>query len=247
MSQGVDVLQDKIDSAAALLRSALARHGDGLVYPSSFGAEASVLIDLIGRNGLKIPVLTLDTGRLPQATYDVIEAVERRYGIQVQVVFPDEHEVEQMVREHGVNLFRHSVEERKLCCQVRKVNPLNRALAGRQAWITGRRHGQSDGRSGLEAVEHDPVYGLTKYNPLLTWSWDEIWQYIRAHDVPYNRLHDHFYHSIGCECCTRAIAVGEDERAGRWWWENGESLAECGLHVTSPILKQVEGEAGEGI
>jgi phosphoadenosine phosphosulfate reductase len=247
MSQGLEALQDKMGSAVNLLRTALVKHGDGLVYPSSFAAEASVLIDLISRHGLSIPVLTLDTGRLPQATYDVIEAVEQRYGIQVQVVFPDEHEVEQMVRSHGVNLFRHSVEERKLCCQVRKVNPLNRVLAGKEAWITGRRRDQSDGRAGLETVEQDPVYGLTKYNPLLAWTWEDIWEYIRAHDVPYNKLHDHFYRSIGCECCTRAIAVGEDERAGRWWWENGESLAECGLHVTSPILKRVEGEAGEGI
>ena len=241
------MLRDKIDSAVALLRSALEKHGDGLVYPSSFAAEASVLIDLIARNGLPIQILTLDTGRLPQATYDVIEAVEQKYGINVQVVFPDCREVEQMVREHGVNLFRHSVEERKLCCQVRKVNPLNRALKGKTAWITGRRRDQSEGRGDLQSVELDPVYGLTKYNPLLEWSWDEIWEYIRANDVPYNRLHDHFYHSIGCECCTRAISVGEDPRAGRWWWENEDALAECGLHVISPILKKAEGEAGEGI
>ena len=241
------MLHDKVESALALLRTAQQKHGGGLVYPSSFGAEASVLIDLICRHIQPIPVLTLDTGRLPQATYDVIEAVERRYGIRVQVVFPDEREVERMVREFGVNLFRHSVEGRKLCCQVRKVNPLNRALADKQAWITGRRRDQSEGRAELQAIEKDPVYGLIKYNPLLAWSWDDIWEYIRAHDVPYNKLHDHFYHSIGCECCTRAIAVGEDERAGRWWWENEESLAECGLHVISPVLNRSEGEAGEGI
>ena len=240
-------MQDRIDAAVALLRQAMAEQGEGLVYPSSFGAEASVLIDLICRHGLDIPVLTLDTGRLPQSTYDVIEAVEQRYGMRVRVVFPDCREVEQMVREHGVNLFRHSVQERKLCCQVRKVNPLSRALADKTAWITGRRRDQSEGRAELVPVERDPVYGLTKYNPLFAWDWDGIWEYIRAFGVPYNRLHDHFYHSIGCECCTRAIAVGEDERAGRWWWESEESLAECGLHVTSPILKPVEGEAGEGI
>jgi phosphoadenosine phosphosulfate reductase len=247
MSKGVDVLQDKIDAAVALLREALDMHGDGLVYPASFGAEASVMIDLIWRHGLEIPVLTLDTGRLPQATYDVIEAVEKRYGINVSVIFPDCREIQHMVQEHGVNLFRHSVEQRKLCCQVRKVSPLSRALEGRTAWVTGRRRDQSEGRAELQAVEYDPVYGLTKYNPLLAWSWDEAWTYIHTFDVPYNRLHDHFYHSIGCECCTRAIAVGEDERAGRWWWENEESLAECGLHVISPVLKQADGEAGEGI
>jgi len=241
------VLRDKINAAVTLLRTALEKHGEGLVYPSSFAAEASVMIDLIARNGLPIQILTLDTGRLPQATYDVIEAVEKKYGIKVQVVFPDCREVEQMVREHGVNLFRHSPEERKLCCQVRKVNPLNRVLKGKEAWVTGRRRDQSEGRGELQSIEVDPVYGLTKYNPLLEWSWDEIWEYIRANDVPYNKLHDHFYHSIGCECCTRAISVGEDPRAGRWWWENEESLAECGLHVISPILKKDEGQAGEGI
>lgn len=247
MDKELHVLQDKIDAAVTLLRTAVADHGEGLAYPSSFGAEASVLIDLICRHDLGIPVLTLDTGRLPQATYDVIEAVEDRYGIRVQVVFPDGAEVERMVQDHGVNLFRHSVEARKLCCQVRKVHPLNRALAGKTAWITGRRHDQSTGRADLASVERDSVYGLTKYNPLLAWSWDEIWDYIRAVDAPYNKLHDHFYHSIGCECCTRAIAVGEDERAGRWWWENDDALAECGLHVISPILPKAEGEAGEGI
>jgi len=244
---GVCVSQDKIDSAIALLKLAVANHGDGLVYPSSFAAEASVMIDLIARNNLPIPVLTLDTGRLPQATYDVIGEVEERYGIKVQVVFPDCREVEQMVREHGVNLFRHSVEERKLCCQVRKVNPLNRALHGKTSWVTGRRREQSEGRGELQAIEKDPVYGLTKYNPLLEWSWDEIWEYIRAYDAPYNKLHDHFYHSIGCECCTRAISLGEDPRAGRWWWENEDSVAECGLHVISPILDKPAGEEGEGI
>jgi len=241
------VLQDKIDSAIALLRQAVAEQGDGLVYPSSFAAEASVMLDLIARNHLPIPVLTLDTGRLPQATYDVIGEVEERYGIKVHVVFPDCREVEQMVREHGVNLFRHSVEERKLCCQVRKVNPLNRALHGKTSWVTGRRREQSEGRGELQTIEKDPVYGLTKYNPLLEWSWDEIWEYIRTYDTPYNKLHDHFYHSIGCECCTRAISLGEDPRAGRWWWENEDSVAECGLHVISPILDRPAGEEGEGI
>lgn len=238
---------NKIDLAVALLKEALAEHGEGLVYPSSFAAEASVLIDLIARNKLPIPVLTLDTGRLPQATYDVIEEVEKRYGMKVQVVFPDPREVEQMVRKHGVNLFHNSVKERKLCCRIRKVNPLNRALQGKTAWITGRRREQSDERNELQSIERDPVYGLAKYNPLLEWSWDEIWDYIRANDVPYNKLHDHFYHSIGCECCTRAISVGEDPRAGRWWWENDESMAECGLHVISPILERPAGEEGEGI
>ncbi len=240
-------MNHKIEAALQILKKAVDTHGNGLVYPCSFGAEGSVMIDLICRHDLGIPVLTLDTGRLPQATYDVIDAVEKRYGIRVQVVVPDNSEVESMVQEHGVNLFRQSVELRKRCCEVRKVHPLMRSLKGKQAWLTGRRREQSKGRAGLSSVESDPVYNLTKYNPLLDWTWDDLWAYIKAYDVPYNKLHDAHYLSIGCECCTRAITVGEDERAGRWWWENDEIAAECGLHVMS--LKEVSGEieGGEGI
>jgi len=236
-----------IEQAVELLREAKQRHGDGLVYPCSMGLEGSVMVDLIYSNGLDIPILTLDTGRLPQATYDVITAFEERYGIRVQVLFPDCHEVEAMVREHGVNLFRQSVELRKSCCEIRKIRPLMRALEGKQAWITGRRRQQSKGRLDLQSIETDPIYGLKKYNPLLEWSLQEVEAYIRENDLPYNRLHDAHYQSIGCECCTRAITIGEDERAGRWWWENDDVAAECGLHVMS--IKQVTGdiEGGEGI
>jgi len=240
-------MEAKINQAVALLREARQAHGSGLVYPCSMGVEGSVMVDLICRFDLDIPVLTLDTGRLPQSTYDVIAAFEERYGIRVSVIFPDCHEVEAMVSEHGVNLFRRSVELRKQCCEIRKVHPLMRALEGKQAWITGRRHEQSKGRAGLQAIETDPVNDLKKYNPLLNWSMDEVLAYIQQYDVPYNKLHDAHYHSIGCECCTRAITVGEDERAGRWWWENDDVAAECGLHVMS--IKQVIGEIedGEGI
>jgi len=240
-------MEAKINQAVALLKQALQEHGDGLVYPCSMGIESSVMVDLICRHGLDIPVMTLDTGRLPQATYDVIAAFEQRYGIRVAVIFPDCHEVEAMVREHGVNLFRKSVELRKKCCEIRKVHPMLRALQGKSAWLTGRRRGQSKGRAGLQEVETDPVYDLKKYNPLLNWDMDEVLEYIKTYDVPYNILHDAHYHSIGCECCTRAITVGEDERAGRWWWENDDVAAECGLHVMS--IKQVTGkiEDGEGI
>jgi len=236
-----------VEQAVNLLREAKERHGDGLVYPCSMGLEGSVMVDLIHTNGLGIPIMTLDTGRLPQATYDVISAFEKRYGIRVQVLFPDCHEVEAMVREHGVNLFRESVDMRKTCCEVRKIRPLMRALEGKQAWITGRRRQQSKGRSDLQSIETDPIYGLKKYNPLLEWSLKDVEAYVRSNGLPYNRLHDAHYQSIGCECCTRAIAVGEDERAGRWWWENDDVAAECGLHVMS--LKQVTGdiEGGEGI
>ncbi len=236
-----------VEQAVDLLEEAKQLHGDRLAYPCSMGLESSVMIDLIHRNGLDIPMMTLDTGRLPQATYDVIAAVEQRYGARIRVIFPDCHEVEAMVREHGVNLFRKSPELRKTCCDIRKVRPLNRALQGMEAWITGRRRQQSKGRLGLEFVETDPTSDMKKYNPLLEWSLDDVWEYVKANDVPYNRLHDAHYQSIGCECCTRAITVGEDERAGRWWWENDDVVAECGLHVMS--IKQVVGEIedGEGI
>jgi len=240
-------VKELIDEAVALLRRAKEKHGDKLVYPSSMAVEGSVMIDLIARHGLDIPVITLDTGRLPQATYEVIETVEARYGIKVQVIFPDCREVEEMVREQGVNLFYRSPENRKRCCEVRKVLPLRRALQGKEAWITGRRRAQAKNRAEIAEVEDDPVYGLIKYNPLRHWTEDDVWAYIREFDVPYNRLHDQHFVSIGCEPCTRAIAVGEDPRSGRWWWENEETLAECGLHVVSLKSGRGEGEQGEGI
>jgi len=189
--------------------------------------------------------MTLDTGRLPQATYELMQKMREHYGIDLEIMFPDQNEVEAMVRERGVNLFYHSVENRKLCCGIRKVHPLKRALTGMEAWITGRRRDQSENRAVVQPVEDDPVFGLIKYNPMLDWTESDIWAYIREHDVPYNRLHDEHYVSIGCESCTRAIAAGEDPRAGRWWWENEDTLAECGLHVSS--LNVGEGESGEGI
>jgi len=240
-------MDEKIEQAMALLRRASDEQGAGLAYPCSFGPEGSVLLDLMDKCGLAIPVMTLDTGRLPQATYDVIEASEKRYGIKVRVLFPDCAEVEAMVRQHGVNLFRQSLELRKRCCEVRKVHPLQRALSGYSAWITGRRREQSEGRAELSRIEKDAVYGLTKYNPLLDWSWKEIMLYLRQYAVPYNRLLDLHYHSIGCECCTRAITVGEDERAGRWWWEQGDAASECGLHVITPIAIDGRVKQGEGI
>lgn len=235
---------DHLAFAVQLLRQAKARHGDKLVYPCSLGAEGVVLIDLICRYAPGIRIVTLDTGRLPQATYELMDAVRKRYAIDLEVVMPLAEEVEEMVRQHGVNLFYDSVENRKLCCEVRKVRPLRRALAGMEAWITGRRCEQSAERAGMNAIEDDAVFGLIKYNPLLHWTWQQVWEHIHAFDVPYNRLHDEHYVSIGCEPCTRAITIGEDPRAGRWWWER-ETAAECGLHV-SPI-KKGEGERGEGI
>jgi len=240
-------LKKKIDSSLAILREAWASYGDGLVYPCSFGGESSVLLDLIHQAKLPIQVLTLDTGRLPQATYDFIDEVRRYYHMDVQIVFPDCQEVETMLLQYGPNLFLESPALRKHCCEIRKVHPLQRVLRDKRAWITGRRREQSKGREHIQIKESDHVYGLVKYNPILDWRWEEVRRYIDEHDIPYNHLLDRHYVSIGCECCTRAITIGEDPRAGRWWWENEDTVAECGLHVTSIRRRSGENEQGEGI
>ena len=222
----------KAAAALALLREAVAEfgtHGE-LAFANSFGAEDMVLTDLILSNALPITVFSLDTGRLPAETYSLIGEVERRYGSKLEIYFPDASAVETFVRSHGINAFYDSVELRKACCGVRKMEPLRRALAGRKAWITGLRAAQSVTRAGLPVRETDTANGLEKLNPLSDWTETEVWAYIRMNEVPYNALHDQFYPSIGCAPCTRAIAVGEDVRAGRWWWENPETK-ECGLHV----------------
>ncbi len=237
-------LDEKVQQTVQRLREAVRAHPGRIVYPCSMGLEGSVLIDLIARHKLPIPIVTIDTGRLPQETFDLIERIRERYGIAIRIVFPDCREVEAMVAEHGPNLFYRSVELRKLCCEVRKVRVLARVLADYDAWITGRRREQSPERAQLPWVEtDDPIYGKIKYNPLLDWTWKELWAYVRANDVPYHALHDRFYHSIGCAPCTRPIAVGEDPRAGRWWWEEGVAK-ECGLHLAPHAG---EGEFGDGI
>jgi phosphoadenosine phosphosulfate reductase len=201
-----------------------------VVIVASFQAESSVLIDMASRIRKDLTVLTLDTGRLPQQTYDMIDRVRDRYGIEVQVVSPDPADLRTMVGRHGVNLFYQSPEMRRLCCDVRKSRPLARALVGYDAWVTGVRRQQAETRSQTEVVAPDRTHeGLTKVAPLAGWSKDEVWSYIREHDVPYHSLYDLGYTSIGCAPCTRATTEGEDERAGRWWWEVNE-VKECGLH-----------------
>jgi len=229
-------VKEKVDQSIELLKKAEDQYGADIVFACSFGAEDVVLIDLISRYAPSIRIATLDTGRLPQATYDVMDACRERYGVDIDVHFPDAEEVEQIVREHGLNLFYHSVENRKRCCEVRKIHPLRRALAGKKAWITGLRREQADSRQTMAAIEDDGHFGIKKFNPLIEWTQDDVWAYIRENDVPYNALHDQHYPSIGCAPCTRAIAAGEDPRAGRWWWENEEGVAECGLHA-SPLKK----------
>jgi len=192
-------MKDLIDEAVTLLQKAKAKHGDRLVYSCSLGSQGMVLIDLICRNHLDIRIVTLDTGRLPASTYNLMDEIRERYGNVLYVLFPEAEAVQPMVQEHGVNLFLQSVENRKLCCQVRKVQPLKKELAGMEAWITGRRKDQAKNRADIEPVEDDPVYGLKKYNPMRNWTEKDIWSYIRENDLPYNKLHDEFYVSIGCE------------------------------------------------
>jgi phosphoadenosine phosphosulfate reductase len=227
----------KVDETIALLKRAEDEYGPDLVFASSFGAEDVVLIDLISKHTPSIQIVTLDTGRLPQQTYDVMDACRDKYGIKIEIYFPDTAEVEAMVRESGLNLFYHSVENRKRCCEIRKIHPLTRALSGKKAWITGVRREQADSRQTMAAIEDDTHFRLKKFNPLIEWSEAEVWSYIRDNNVPYNALHDQHYPSIGCDCCTRAITVGEDPRSGRWWWEQEDGVAECGLHA-SPIKRK---------
>jgi phosphoadenosine phosphosulfate reductase len=199
------------------------------VFASSLGAEDMVITDRIYRQALPIGIFTLDTGRLPEETHSLMAAIGKHYGQRPQVYFPQTAAVEAYVASNGINAFYENTELRKACCQVRKVEPLRRALAGKKAWITGLRRGQSATRGEVDVEAFDTANGLMKFNPLADWSDAQVWDYLRAHHVPCNALHDRHYPSIGCAPCTRAIAVGEDIRAGRWWWEDAQ-LKECGLH-----------------
>jgi phosphoadenosine phosphosulfate reductase len=217
-------------SAEDVVRFALEKFGRKAALSSSFGAEDMVLIDILMNVDPTARIFTLDTGRLPQETYNVIDATRERYGATIEVFVPQAEAVQAMVAEHGANLFYHSVENRQLCCGVRKMEPLRRALSGLDAWITGLRREQSVTRTGVHKLHWDEGNKLVKVNPLVDWTREDVWAYIRDHNVPYNALHDRGYPSIGCGPCTRAVQPGEHERAGRWWWEHPETK-ECGLHV----------------
>ncbi|HSI56641.1 MAG TPA: phosphoadenylyl-sulfate reductase [Ideonella sp.] len=219
----------RLTRARELLREAAEAHPGRIVQSSSLGAEAMVLTDLIARDGLAIQVATLQTGALHPETLAMIPRIEAHYGLKVEIHEPRKEAVVHFVRKNGSDAMYRSLDLRKACCEMRKVEPLARMLEGRTAWITGRRREQSEHRDGVAEIEFDSD-GRTKYNPLADWSMADLWHYIATRDVPYNELHDHFYPSIGCAPCTRAIAVGEDARAGRWWWED-EATRECGLHV----------------
>jgi phosphoadenosine phosphosulfate reductase len=219
--------------AAGILRETIDQYGHKVVMATSFQLGGLVLLDMVHRLDKRVRVFSLDTGRLPEETYQCAEQVRLRYGINVEWVFPHHAAVEKLIREKGMYSFRDSVANRKECCGIRKVEPLTRALAGADAWITGRRSSQSESRKQMSLVEDDPVQpGRVKVNPLLYWSKAELWEYIQTNNVPYNRLYDKGYLSIGCECCTRPCQEGEDERAGRWWWESPDLHKECGLHFT---------------
>jgi len=233
MSGNMSALEQKVEQVKAVLAEAV-RDYSPVCFANSLGAEDMVLTDLIARFQPDIEMFTLDTGRLPQETYDLMQAVRERYKAPLKVYFPEAGDVEGYVAQHGVNGFYDSVENRKACCYIRKVAPLKRALAGKQAWITGMRRDQAVTRDSLEVSAFDADQGLHKFNPLLDWSNAEVWEYLKQNEVPYNALHDKFYPSIGCAPCTRNVTPGEDIRSGRWWWENPENK-ECGLHVSGIV------------
>jgi len=219
--------------AADVLAWGIERFHPKLALVTAFQAEGMVLLDMASRIQRDIRVVTIDTGRLPDETYELIDQVRGRYGIVVEVVFPDAAQVETMVERHGFNLFRHDPALRELCCHVRKVVPLDRILDRFDAWIAGLRRSQDELRSGIGKVAPDAKHaGLVKIAPIADWSREQVWNYIHEHKVPYNALYDRGYVSIGCAPCTRAVPPGLPERAGRWWWESDQAK-ECGLHHES--------------
>jgi phosphoadenosine phosphosulfate reductase len=219
----------RVASAVAVLRQAAAEHPGKVVQATSLGAEDMVLTDLIARHALPIAIGTLETGMLHAQTSALIPRIEERYGLKVEVYRPVDEVAIQFVKTNGERAMYDSIELRKACCGIRKMEPLSHMLADRSAWVTGLRREQSNTRGEVPFSEIDDK-GRAKFSPLADWSWNDVWHYIATNDVPYNPLHDEFYPSIGCAPCTRAIAVGEDFRSGRWWWED-EKAKECGLHV----------------
>jgi phosphoadenosine phosphosulfate reductase len=221
-------LEQKAAGVRETLKEAVREHGR-VVYSNSLGAEAMVLTDIIWTHVPEIDIFSIDTGRLPQETYELLEKLELRYKKRIRLVYPDTAAVEALVARQGINGFYHSPEARVSCCDVRKIEPFKRAIAGYGAWVTGVRREQSATRALGQPFEWDSQHGLTKVSPLLEWTEEQVWQYIHARQLPYNALHNKGYPSIGCQPCTRAIQPGESRRAGRWWWEDTQSR-ECGLH-----------------
>ncbi|MBL1293129.1 MAG: phosphoadenylyl-sulfate reductase [Thiotrichales bacterium] len=225
-------LQVKLDETVTILKG-IADEYSPATFANSFGAEDMVLTDLINLHNVGIEIFSLDTGRLPAETYQLMQEVSNRYDKSVVTYFPKTASVEKYIQNNGPNAFYQSIELRKGCCFVRKIEPLRRAIADKKAWVTGLRREQAVTRAELPVSEWDADNGLQKFSPLADWTEDDIWEYLRDGKVPYNELHDKNYPSIGCAPCTRAIAAGEDVRAGRWWWEDPKSK-ECGLHSKAP-------------
>lgn len=206
------------------------KHFGQILFSTSFGLEDQIITDIIFSHNIPIKVATLDTGRLFEETYKTHNRTLAKYGKKIHVYFPDREDVEDLVTRKGPFSFYESVENRKECCNIRKVIPIKRALTGMRIWVTGLRSGQSADRKNLDLMEYDSSYGLTKYNPLINWSLEQVQDYVRENHIPYNVLHDKGFPSIGCRPCTRAVQEGDDFRTGRWWWENN-SNKECGLHT----------------
>ena len=228
----IEELNQQFEKASPeeVLSYSVDRFGDGLTLASSLGAEDQVLTNMLINLSDQVSIFVLDTGRLHQETYDLMAQTMRRYALNYNVYYPDKEAVQEMVSSKGPNHFYDALDNRKECCYIRKVEPLGRALADKKAWITGIRRAQSIDRVNTTIFEWDDAHNMLKINPLVHWSKDDVWTYIKRHDVPYNMLHDKGYPSIGCAPCTRAVPAGQDDRSGRWWWEESVKK-ECGLHI----------------
>lgn len=243
-----DATEEITPDMAALLAATqatlerIARDFSPAVFASSLAAEDMVLTDLILKAQLPIGIFSLETGRLPAETLDMLVKVKKTYDYDIALFHPQPEAVDAYVSQNGLNAFYDSVEMRRECCRIRKVEPLGRALAGNKAWVTGQRRTQSNTRAELDIEEDDAAHAMRKFNPLADWSEQDVWNYLRDHNVPYNALHDQGYPSIGCAPCTRAVEPGEDVRAGRWWWENPDSK-ECGLHMVDGKLIRIKSSA----
>ena len=228
----------RVAHAVSELQRAAAEHPGRIVQATSLGVEGMVITDMIARHRIRIAIGTLNTGMLHPQTVELISRIEDRYAVEVEVHAPVHEAVVRFVGRHGSDAMRQSVGLRKRCCDIRKVEPMARMLADRTAWVTGLRREQSTHRSDVHFREFDDA-GRTKVVPIADWSWADVWQYVAVHDVPYNPLHDEFFPSIGCAPCTRAVSLGEDSRAGRWWWED-KTLKECGLHGRAPEVAALQ-------
>lgn len=230
-AEQIQQLNENLRTPQEVLKWSLDNLHPKIALASSFGAEDVVVIDMLMKINPTARIFTLDTGRLNQETYDVMDEIRKKYNVNIEVMFPDQNETEQMVRVNGMNLFYDSIGNRKLCCGIRKVHPLNRMLVTLDGWITGLRADQTEVRLKSNRIEIDEQHNsILKINPIIEWTWEQTWDYIKKNNIPYNKLHDRGFPSIGCEPCTRAIKPGEPLRAGRWWWES-DSQKECGLHA----------------